>query len=121
MKYIDMQEKFKEKHFRKGIDSVKGAIKNILLTQVGSVPGRPEFGSNVNKFLFTTMDPLVAQLIEEEIRYAIKRWEPRVKIKKININEDLDYNRLIVSLIFSIINDIENKEYTYDLKLNNEI
>jgi len=120
MKYTDIPQKIRNKKFDEDIPAVENSIKNIILTQVNSVPGNPEFGSNINNFLFTVMDPLVSSLLEEEIRVSLERWEPRVKILKILINEDLDYNRIIVSLAFSLIYDPENTVHEYVFKLDNK-
>jgi len=94
----------------KNEEAVENSLHNILSTPIGSVPGHPEFGCGIDKYLFELIDPLVSQMIEEEIRYAIKRWEPRVKIRKVIVIEDPDYNRLIIKIAYSIIKDKENAE-----------
>ena len=120
MKYVDIPQKIRAKKFDKDITAVENSIKNILLTQINSVPGRPEFGSNINSFLFTVIDPLVSALLEEEIIFSLERWEPRVKVLKVLINEDLDYNRIIVTLAFSLIYDPVETVHEYIFKLDNK-
>jgi len=98
-----------------GYDAINLSLQNVLATPIGSVPGHPEFGCGIDKYLFEMIDPLVTQLIEEDIRYAVNRWEPRVKIISVEVIEDPDYNRILIKLTYTIKKDIENieREFIY--------
>jgi phage baseplate assembly protein W len=109
MNYTDLASKIGSEPV-KNEDAVENSLHNILNTPIGSVPGHPEFGCGMDKFLFELIDPLIAQNIEEEIRYAIKRWEPRVSVRKVVVIEDPDYNRLVIKIAYSILRDSENPE-----------
>jgi len=114
MNYTDIDDVLiKNKKFNDEEQSIKNSIKNILSTREGSMPGEPEFGSNLSSFLFETMDPLVIMQIKEEIQYAIERWEPRVIIDEIDVIENLDYNELIITLRMTIKYSNIGIEYKY--------
>lgn len=53
-------------------------IKRILMTRKGERPNNPEFGSEVQRFIFMpqlSIDDLIA-----EIKRSVERWEPRVTV-----------------------------------------
>ena len=97
----------------KGEQAISNAIYNILTTPVGVVPGHPLFGCNINKYLFEIMDPLISKLVEEEVSYSLRLWEPRISVGKIDVSDDPDYNRLTVKIYYSIITDPRNTEREY--------
>ena len=39
-------------YFDEDVKAINNAIKNILLTNIGSLPGQPEFGSRLNELIF---------------------------------------------------------------------
>jgi phage baseplate assembly protein W len=100
----------------KGEEAIKHSIHNILSTSPGSMPGHPAFGCGMDKYLFELIDPLMAKMIEEEIVYALKTWEPRVNVHKIDVIEDEDYNRLVIKIAYTIIRDPENTEREFIYK-----
>jgi phage baseplate assembly protein W len=99
--YTDINSKINQDNVQDSI-AVKNSIKNILSTRIGSVPGHPEFGCGLTKYLFEPLDPFTSQMMKEEISYALERWETRIIIKEIQVTEDYDYNRLDVSLTYFI-------------------
>jgi len=109
MEYIDINSNINQTNVS-GESAIKNSVVNILTTEVGSVPGHPEFGSAVVKYLFQPLDPLTTEMIKVEVRYALERWETRVTIKDIIVKEDIDYNRLDVEIIYfiKVDRDVEN-------------
>jgi len=99
-----------------GYEAINFSLQNVLATPIGSVPGHPEFGCGIDKYLFEMIDPLVTQLIEEDIRYAVGRWEPRVEIINVEVIEDPDYNRILIKLTYTIKKDVENMEREFIYK-----
>jgi phage baseplate assembly protein W len=56
------------------------AIELILGTAPGERPMRPEFGCGVHDFVFDTIDANTVGRMEEAIREALDRWEPRIQV-----------------------------------------
>ena len=122
MNYTDLSNKLtvagEESTSVTGEEAVMNSLNNIILTPVGSMPGHPEFGSGIGKYLFQQLDPLVEQLIEQEIRYSIKRWEPRVVLTEVIVTGDPDYNRIVIKVIFTIISDPQNEAREFIFKVD---
>jgi Bacteriophage baseplate protein W len=62
------------------------AIQLILGTAPGERPMRPEFGCGVHDFVFDTIDAGTVGRMEEAIRSALRRWEPRIEVRSVNFD-----------------------------------
>lgn len=91
------------------VDAINNSIRNILLTQKYSVPGNPEFGSELNTVLFEQMDDITFTLAENIIRTALNDWEPRIEITDVDTRYEYSYQQLIIKISYIIItsNEIE--------------
>lgn len=82
--------------------AINNSIRNILLTRIGSVPGKPEFGSNIMNIVFDLMDGnSTSDLLKNSIIGALLKWEPRISINNIVIKEIPEYNRLIADINYT--------------------
>jgi uncharacterized protein len=77
------------------------SVKQILLTVKGERVMRPSLGSDLKRFLFeniTTLGPdITKQRVQEEVRQAIQRWEPRVRVTGVVVQQEGD-NTLTVDV-----------------------
>jgi phage baseplate assembly protein W len=89
---------------RKNNDSLKQALKCLILTDKGERPFRPLFGSDIRQRLFDLMDPAIASTIEFDVMTAIKNYEERVELIAVGVDGDPDSNNLIVNITFRPIN-----------------
>ena len=84
--------------------AVINAIKNLVLTSHYEKPFNPDYGSNIRKLLFETLDIITASAIEREIQQTIESFEPRVRIISLAVIPDIESNGFTVRMQFSIIN-----------------
>jgi len=119
MNYKDIGSKIKDID-KSSEKAVTNSIGNVIATPIGSMPGHPEFGCNMGQFLFEQINPLSIALIKEEIKYSLKRWEPRIIVTKIDVIEDNDYLRLLIKIHFTILADptSSEREYIYKVQTN---
>ena len=98
-----------KKDINKNLDQIAviNAIKNLVLTSHYEKPFNPDYGSNVRKLLFETVDIVTASAIEREIQQTIENYEPRVNIISISVIPDPDNNGFSVQMYFYIINQTE--------------
>jgi len=97
-------------------EAIFNSLNNIISTPKGSVPGHPEFGCGIDKYIFELIDPMIKEAIKGEIMYAINRWEERIKVTEIEVVDDPDYNRVLIKIKYVIMNDIKGNEYDYIYK-----
>lgn len=84
--------------------SVMNSLKKIIRTNHYEIPYNPSFGANISHYLFENFTPVTQNMIETDIRFAIKNFEPRAEILDLVVNGTPDNNSLTITLTFSIIN-----------------
>ncbi|EAL5903430.1 baseplate assembly protein [Campylobacter lari] len=86
--------------------SIEESVKDILITPLGSRVMRPEYGS----LLYTLIDRKIDDDFKIKLtRYtaeAISKWEKRVRLKGVRLNECKD-NKLNIILLFENYQDLK--------------
>lgn len=85
------------------VAAVKQALKLLINTQYYEKPFNPEFGSNIRALLFQPFGTNSASRLRDEIRQTIENFEPRVKIKSIVVDPNLDTQEYNVKITFTVI------------------
>lgn len=85
-------------------NAVRQSVKNLLMTNHGEIPFRPYYGGNLNDLLFSLSTDLESSDVEDNVRYAIEKYEPRAKIQTLKSVIRPDYNSIDVTIVFEVIN-----------------
>jgi len=72
----------------RGETDIEQAITIILSTAPGERPMRPEFGCAIHDHVFEVLDPSAFGAMENAVRSAIERWEPRATVQAIDFELD---------------------------------
>ena len=88
----------------KNEDSVKQAVKNLILTGIGERLFDPFCGSNISRTLFENFDPFTSEDIVKYINKSIRLYEPRVDQIIITPFNDPDRNGISINIVFNLIN-----------------
>lgn len=80
--------------------AINNSIRNILLTRKGSVPGRPRFGSDLHRLLFSNMDSTLQNIAKNMIFEALTEFEDRITIESIDIKNVEEYNKVVCSIVY---------------------
>ena len=75
---IGRNKKFRLEDF----ELVKRDLLNNLLIRQGTIPGRPNVGTDLWNYLFETIDDKTLNQLDNEMRKSIER-DPRVKVEEI--------------------------------------
>ena len=70
-----------------GIEDLRQAIMIILLTRRGQDALRPDFGSELWRYIDYPIDRARPHLVRESVE-AIRRWEPRVRLTDVQVSHD---------------------------------
>jgi len=125
--YKDINPEYKnEKLYRYSDDydseAIKNSLRNIFLVQKHELPGKPWFGNPLNLQLFDNFDVFTEEDLKSAIISEVEKFEPRVFIKEVKVNLSPEYNRIVVTLIYNIIQnntqieDILYLPFAYDTK-----
>ena len=83
--YVDWQYKLNSiGEVAQGVEDINQCIAIILLTQKGSDPLRPTFGSDIYKYVDYPVNSAKANIIRESVN-AIEKWETRIKIDSVTV------------------------------------
>ena len=89
---------------RKDEDSVKEAIKNLLLTDRGERLMQPNLGGHLKAMLFENITPGVLKTIEDQVRTTLDIYEPRAELLDVSVSSLVDDNTVRVRVDFMIRN-----------------
>jgi phage baseplate assembly protein W len=89
---------------RTGNAAIIGALKNLILTNVGEKPFQPNFGSRIRGLLFEDVSFITASIMQTEIQNTIKNFEPRVGIDAVRVQANPEQNRYDITIRFYINN-----------------
>jgi uncharacterized protein len=88
---------------------VEQAIRLILSTAPGERPMRPEFGCAVHDCVFERIDADTLARIDQAVRVALDRWEPRIVLDDVAFEARRE-GELLVNLSYRLraTNDVRN-------------
>lgn len=85
--------------------AIKRSVMNLILTNPGERFFNPNIGCRVRNLLFDPLDFITASLIQSEIEYTIRAFEPRVKLKAVDVELDEDNNGFDIIIDYTILGD----------------
>ena len=87
----------------KNENAIARSVKNIVFTNPGEKFFNPRFGSRITESLFENADDLTAIEIQKQIEESIRRYEPRVNLRSVDANANIDGNAFDVVITYDII------------------
>ena len=84
-------------------NSIKQALKNLVLTVPGEVPFDNSVGSRVSELLFEPMDELISDALQDEIASTINKFEPRVSLINTIIVPNFETGKYSVTIKYRIV------------------
>lgn len=87
--------------------AVQQALKTLILTKHYERPFHPELGCNVTEMLFEHITPFTAANIRRSIEEVIENFEPRVRLREVEVEAFPDRNAYRATINFFIVNQAE--------------
>ena len=100
---------------KKDENAVAFAIRNLILTNHYERPFNPELGSNVRKLLFEPVSVFTASDLQKMIEQTIANFEPRARVRKVDVIPNEDNNAYDIRIEFFI--DMKTNPITADFLL----
>ena len=84
-------------------DAIRSNLSNLITTMKGERLFKPDFGTDIMRFLFEPMDEQTYGEIREEILGAVAKYLTEIEVQKVetNINEDNLFVGLRISYTIS--------------------
>lgn len=103
-----------------GETNVRESIQIILLTELEERLFLPDFGGNLQQFLFEPNTVATRQLIADRIQKAVTQWEPRVVVESVVVEEEKDDPRgAIAILTYKLVATQTRERVTLNVALGN--
>jgi phage baseplate assembly protein W len=98
--------------------NVRESICIILRTRPGERVNLPGFGCGLDRFLFEPNTTGTLRLIQEEVKRALSRWEPRIKLDDILVASDpLEPRAVNISIFYTLITTGQTDQLGVNLTL----
>ncbi|MET0422240.1 MAG: GPW/gp25 family protein [Actinoplanes sp.] len=98
-----------------GVEEIDAAIRMILSTVPGERVMRPEFGCAMWEMLFAPLSAGTIGLIEQAVREALGRWEPRIELHSVDAVGDQATGTVHITVAYRIrsTNDVRNLVFPF--------
>jgi phage baseplate assembly protein W len=99
-------------------EKIRQSILIILGTQHGERKMRPDFGCNLKSLLFAPNNTATANLARFYVEKGLKKWEPRIQLEEVVIENDNREGRLLITVHYRIksTNEANNLVYPFYLQ-----
>lgn len=84
------------------LEAISNSIDNIFNTTPGEKILNPAFGLNLKMYLFDPLSYDTAENIGDMILLGLRKWEPRVVVKNVNVTLDIDQHQYEITLRLEI-------------------
>ena len=102
-------------------DSIRESIMLILGTSIGERVMRPDFGCGLHDLTFSTNDTSTASFAIFHVEEALKKWEPRIELIKVDANADeQEVSRLNISIEYRVISSNTRYNLVYPFYIESE-
>jgi phage baseplate assembly protein W len=91
--------------------AIVNSIRNLFATRKGQMILNPEYGLNLEKYLFQPINSFNARAMAREIINGVERYEPRVRVEGVNVKMNIDEQLYEVYLLL-LIPSLKNKKIT---------
>jgi len=88
-----------------GPDRIRDAIWLVLKTSIGERVMRPSFGAGVEAFVFQSNSPATRAELAQAIRTALVRWEPRIELVAVRVDDVPGEASQVIAAVEYRIND----------------
>ena len=86
-------------------DAIKADFLHLLLTRKGQRLYKPDFGTDLLKFIFEPEDDLTFNKVKEEIFTTVKRYLPQLQLDELTVEESNENEYAAVVTIKYTITD----------------
>jgi phage baseplate assembly protein W len=86
-----------------GIDKLEQAMQIILTTYPGERPMRPEFACRLRDFVFDGVTDENSGAISNEVRRALRQWEPRVAVQEVEVTPvNEEFGKFLIEIVYVV-------------------
>lgn len=89
-------------------EQIKSNLTIFFTTNKGERPLNPNYGGGLKNIVFEQLNSNTFDLVEKRIKDDLSLYFPEVKIKKLEVLENIDNNTLNIVLSYTVFNNEED-------------
>lgn len=105
-----------------GNDDIRQSLNILLSTSLGERVMQPDYGCNLNMYMFDALDNSLIGIIKHTVENAILYYEPRIIVDAVDVDsaetEDRAGGKFLISVTYRIPETNSRFNYVYDYYLN---
>jgi uncharacterized protein len=106
-------------------DDIRQSLHILLSTSLGERVMQPDYGCNLNDYVFEGLSSTTIGYIKERVANAILYYEPRIVVERIDVTSAGSLNnlegRFLIDLTYSIPGTNSRFNYVYDFYKNEAV
>jgi uncharacterized protein len=96
-----------------GTEELDSALRLILSTAPGQRLMRPDFGCSMWDQVYAPLTPGTLGLVEQAVREAVERWEPRVVLERVEATADHELGAVQVQVDYRVASTNDRRNLVY--------
>ena len=101
---------------------IEESLRILLSTSLGERVMQPDYGCNLNEYMFESLNSTLIGAIRHHVENAILYYEPRIKAESIDVTSedsfDLIEGRFTISITYVVPQTNSRFNFVYDYYLN---
>jgi phage baseplate assembly protein W len=102
-------------------NAIKQSLKNLLLLNKFDKPFNPDIDVGLREVLFENFPDFIRKdIISRKVEYIINKYEPRVKLQKVDVVSSEDQNGLTIQITYGVVNqeNLQSQSLQVNLERN---
>jgi len=100
-------------------NAIRNSLYNIFTTRKGQKLLDPNFGGNLDQYLFESINNVKAKILGDSIVQAINAYEPRISVESVQVMPLPDQNQYHVIFVYSVLNIGKTDTFKINFQANN--
>jgi phage baseplate assembly protein W len=104
-----------------GEEDIRESLGIILSVQIGERLMQPEFGADMNVFVFQAMSVSNQLRIKRMVSNAIEQFEPRIQLDDVTLTELLQEGKIFLNIAYTVLATNQADNFVWPFYLNGGI
>lgn len=100
------------------VDDINSSLEILFATRIGERIMQPKFGCNLDELLFESLTATMATYIKDLIETAILYFEPRIDVKKIELEQVNEEGLVLIQLDYRVRSTNSRYNFVYPFYKN---
>ena len=101
-------------------EDIQQALKLLIFTAIGERPMRPDFGSEIQAYVFEALEADSMAQLQEHLRLTVEEQEPRIELEAVTIDSQ-EAGVLLIEISYTIRATNTRNNFVFPFYVNEAI